>query len=134
MLKLLNKIQFEKSKNKMNHIADTQVAVEYYKKKNNNLDFLLRKRFDWMNDFINLSDFGLEVGSGVGFSKDYIEVCKTSSKTKTELVNLCKENGGAWYWCQKTDKNGDPVGRQFNNPKSDSESKTILTEKITPEV
>ena len=34
---------------------------------------------------------------------------------------------------KKTDKNGDPVGRQFNNnPKSDSESKQTLLLKKSP--
>ncbi len=99
MLKLLNKIQFEKSDNKMKHIADTQVAVEFYKLKNNNLDFLLRKRFDWMNDFINSSDFGLEVGSGVGFSKDYIDnknlkISDISSDSHLDFKNIDAQDTG----------------------------------------
>ena len=88
---------------------------------------------EWTNTKYFTDNVGKNFEQVVLFSKDYIEASKTNSKIKTELINLCKENGGTWYWCQKTDKNGNPVGRQFNNPKSDSESKTILTEKIVVE-
>ena len=33
---------------------------------------LLKKRFSWMNDFILEHHVGIEVGSGAGFSKDFI--------------------------------------------------------------
>jgi len=73
VFKILKKIQFKSSDNKMRHLANTQIAIKYYKSKNKNLDFLLKKRFDWMNNFINENDVGIEVGSGVGFSKDFIK-------------------------------------------------------------
>lgn len=40
--------------------------------KNENLIFLLDKRFSWMNNFIKDADIGIEVGSGAGFSKEFI--------------------------------------------------------------
>jgi hypothetical protein len=38
-----------------------------------NLDFLLRKRYEWMNDFLNKDDVILEVGCGAGFSTLYLK-------------------------------------------------------------
>ena len=63
MLKLLEKIEFKSKENKMRYIADTKIALDHYiSKKSNNLDFLLKKRFNWMNDFIKDSDVGIEIG------------------------------------------------------------------------
>ncbi|MDC0437446.1 class I SAM-dependent methyltransferase [Pelagibacteraceae bacterium] len=74
MFKLLKKIEFKDEENKMKSIADTKIALEYYNSnKSNNLNFLLSKRFNWMNNFIKDSDSGIEVGSGIGFSKNYIK-------------------------------------------------------------
>ena len=74
MLKICKKIQFPKKSNRMKAIANTKIARElYYSSKSNNLRFLLSKRFGWMNRFIDRNDHGIEVGSGAGFTKDYIE-------------------------------------------------------------
>jgi|TARA_B110001452_G_scaffold258737_1_gene254286 SAM-dependent methyltransferase len=73
MLKIFKKIQFTNEENKMNSIADTQKARDlYYSAKYQNVKFLLEKRFSWMNNFIKDSDIGIEVGSGAGFTKDFI--------------------------------------------------------------
>src|SRR5262249_33297704 len=37
-----------------------------------NLRYLLRTRYDWMNRFIGVHDRGVEVGCGMGVSKDFI--------------------------------------------------------------
>jgi DNA repair exonuclease SbcCD ATPase subunit len=84
---------------------------------------------EWTNTKYFTDNVGNNFEQVVLFSKDYIEQCSDES-VKTSLINLCKKSGGAWYWCQKVDKKGKPVGRQFDNPKSDSESKTIITEAI----
>ena len=74
MFKIKNKIKFSHSENRMNSIADTKKAREiYYSAQSNNVRFLLEKRFSWMNNFINENDVGIEVGSGAGFSKDFIK-------------------------------------------------------------
>ena len=74
MFKLFNKIQFPKQENRMRTIGDTKKAREIYNSsKSKNLKFLLNERFDWMNRFINESDVGIEVGSGAGFTKDFIK-------------------------------------------------------------
>ena len=73
MFKILNKIHFSTNKNRMQSIASTKVAIEYFNSsKSKNLKFLLNKRFGWMNKFINDEDKGLEVGSGAGFAKFFI--------------------------------------------------------------
>ena len=57
----------------MKSIASTKKAIEYFNSsKSKNLKFLLKKRFEWMNKFINENDIGLEVGSGAGFAKYFI--------------------------------------------------------------
>ena len=74
MFKILNKIQFSKEANRMESIANTKIARDlYYSSSSSNLKFLLDKRFSWMNRFISESDQGIEVGSGAGFSKDFIK-------------------------------------------------------------
>lgn len=74
MLKIRNKVKFSQSQNKMRTLANTKEAISHYKSsKSNNLKFLLKKRFNWMNDFIKEEDSGLEVGSGAGFAKYYIK-------------------------------------------------------------
>ena len=85
MLKILKKIQFSSDENKMNSIANTKIARDlYYSKKSLNVKFLLEKRFSWMNKFINENDVGIEVGSGAGFTKDFI---KNKNFKLTDLGN-----------------------------------------------
>ena len=73
MLKIIKKIQFSKEINRMRKISDTKYAKKIYKEtKNQNVKFLLKNRFEWMNKYINENDVGIEVGSGSGFAKDFI--------------------------------------------------------------
>ncbi len=74
MIKIFKKIQFSHNENRMKSIADTKIARElYYSSKSKNVKFLLNERFSWMNNFIQDKDTGIEVGSGAGFSKDFIK-------------------------------------------------------------
>ena len=74
MLRILNKISFSQKDNRMKYIADVDKAREFFfSSKSQNLKFLLNQRFSWMNNFINDNDRGIEVGSGAGFSKEYIK-------------------------------------------------------------
>ena len=69
----------------MNSVANTQKARElYYSSKSLNVKYLLEKRFNWMNEFINDDDVGIEVGSGAGFIKDFI---KNKNLKLTDLGN-----------------------------------------------
>ena len=73
MMKFLEKVQFSQDENRMRSLANTKIAREtYYSSKSKNTKFLLKKRFSWMNDFILDHHVGIEVGSGAGFSKDFI--------------------------------------------------------------
>jgi SAM-dependent methyltransferase len=64
----------EKATNRMLHEADIANARKEYKsKKNKNLARLLENRFLWMNTFIDFEDSGLELGAGIGASKDFIK-------------------------------------------------------------
>lgn len=80
----------------------------------------------------NVSHFTKNLGNNfdqvILFSKDYLEPIKNDDKRKSELINLCKINGGKWYWIEQVDKNLVPVGKE--NPKSKSESKTVIKEAI----
>jgi len=85
MLKISKKIQFSSDENKMNSIANTKIARKlYYSSKSQNVKFLLEKRFSWMNRFIDENDLGIEVGSGAGFTKDFI---KNKNFKLTDLGN-----------------------------------------------
>ena len=74
MIKFFKKVQFSNSENRMKSIANTKIARDlYYSSESKNVKFLLNKRFSWMNEFIKESDVGIEVGSGAGFSKEFIK-------------------------------------------------------------
>ncbi|MDB9760576.1 class I SAM-dependent methyltransferase [Pelagibacteraceae bacterium] len=74
MFKILNKVQFKPEANRMRSVASTDVAIDIFNStKSKNLKFLLKQRFDWMNNFISENDTGLEVGSGAGFTRFYIK-------------------------------------------------------------
>ena len=74
MIKIFKKVQFSQDENRMKSIADTKTARElYYSSNSKNVKFLLKERFSWMNNFIDDGDYGIEVGSGAGFSKDFIK-------------------------------------------------------------
>ena len=74
MFKICKKVQFSSKDNRMTYIADTKKARElYFSDKSNNLKFLLKKRFSWMNSFIKENHVGIEMGSGTGFSKEFIK-------------------------------------------------------------
>jgi len=74
MFKISKKVQFSSSENRMSHIANTKKARELYNSnKSRNVKFLLEKRFSWMNDYIKDDHIGIEVGSGAGFTKDFIK-------------------------------------------------------------
>lgn len=73
MLKISKRVQFLNNANRMKTIGDVEIAKKIFKEtKSKNLKYLLKKRFNWMNKFINSDDFGIEVGSGAGFAKEFI--------------------------------------------------------------
>ena len=100
MLKIAKKIQFSSDENKMNSIANTKIARDlYYSSKSQNVKFLLEKRFSWMNKFINESDVGIEVGSGAGFTKDFIKnknfkLTDVGSDDHLDFKNIDAQNTG----------------------------------------
>jgi len=49
------------------------VRKDYYDNKVNNLVYLVKQRYEWMNEYINENSIGLEFGSGHGLSKDIIK-------------------------------------------------------------
>ncbi len=74
MLKIIKKVEFLQKDNKMQSVADTATAKKIFSSsKSNNLRFLLKQRFEWMNKFIEENDEGIEFGSGAGFAKYYIK-------------------------------------------------------------
>jgi len=73
MIKIIKKIKFSRNENRMKNNGNISERLKYFKEgKNKNLQFVLKQRFDWMNKYIDKDDIGLEVGSGAGFSKEFI--------------------------------------------------------------
>jgi SAM-dependent methyltransferase len=65
--------------NRMFFEGDTLRARNNFKNNvSNNLFFLLKNRFEWMNNFIKNDDVGIEVGAGTGISKEFIKTKKFS--------------------------------------------------------
>ena len=65
---------FNHTENKMLSEGNVKEAREnFISKKFNNLDFLLKHRYEWMNDFLTNSKTIIEVGCGAGFSQLYID-------------------------------------------------------------
>lgn len=64
---------FNHTENKMLAEGNVIEAREnFISKRFNNLDFLLKHRYEWMNEFLNNKETIIEVGCGAGFSKLYL--------------------------------------------------------------
>jgi SAM-dependent methyltransferase len=50
-----------------------RARADFLAMRQNNLRFLLRNRYKWMNRFIKLGDTIVEIGSGAGFSHEFIK-------------------------------------------------------------
>ena len=72
MIKIFQKLIFDNENSKLNKKSIASVIEEYKELKNKNLNFLVNERFSWMQQFINKTDVGLEVGAGAAFSKHLI--------------------------------------------------------------
>ena len=73
-MKILKKVKFSKNQNRMRAVGNVEEAINYFKtKKNKNLYFLTKKRYEWMNNYIKKNDIGIEVGAGPGLSKEFIQ-------------------------------------------------------------
>lgn len=70
---ILSKFSPKNGSSRMSHAGDIQNSREtYIKGINSNLNWLLKSRFVWMNNYIDLKDIGLELGSGIAASKEFI--------------------------------------------------------------
>lgn len=70
---IFSKFSPKNGASRMNHAGDIKNSRDIYiKGTNRNLNWLLRSRFAWMNEYIKSEDIGLELGSGIAASKDFI--------------------------------------------------------------
>ena len=70
---LIKEFKPKHDENRMSHEGDVvRARKSFYKNRNNNLAFLLKNRFTWMNDYIRPNHVGMEIGCGTGVSKEYI--------------------------------------------------------------
>ena len=73
MIKIIKKTKFSKNKNRMKNFGNIEEALKNINEgKRKNLHFVLKQRFEWMNEYIQKDDIGLEVGTGTGSSKKFI--------------------------------------------------------------
>ena len=82
-IRISKKLKFSIKEDKMQHIGNVTKVLEDLKK-NKNLYFLIKNRFDWMNNFIGLNESGIEVGAAAGFSKIFT---KNKSILITDFCN-----------------------------------------------
>ena len=61
------------AQNRMRSEGDLKRAhIEYFEHKCENLRFLLKNRYGWMNSFIKPGDTIVEIGAGAGLSREFI--------------------------------------------------------------
>jgi len=83
-IRISKKLKFSIKEDKMKHIGNVTKVLDDLKK-NKNLYFLIKNRFNWMNNFINPDEFGIEVGAAAGFSKIF-------TKNKSILItDFCSD-------------------------------------------
>ena len=64
----------KKTISKLNNTGNLENARRiFYSGKNKNLEYLIYRRYSWMNSFINENQKGVEVGAGSGLSKEFIK-------------------------------------------------------------
>ena len=98
MLKIKNKVHFKHSENLMKQEGDVIRSIEDINK-NKNLYTLLSERFEWMNNFIEENDSGIEVGAAAGFSKKFIKnknfkISDFSNHNHLDYKNIDAQNTG----------------------------------------
>ena len=100
MIKIINKIKFSKNQNRMKKVGNVEGAVNYFdSKKNKNLYFLIKNRYEWMNNFVKENDIGIEVGAGAGHSKKFIlsknlKISDFSDGQHLDYKNIDAQNTG----------------------------------------
>ncbi len=68
------------AQNRMQQEGNLEIARNIFlKKRFNNLDYLLRQRFEWMNQYLEPHHKVLELGCGAGFSELYLKHKPTMS-------------------------------------------------------
>lgn len=82
-IKISKKLHYSIKEDKMQHIKDVTAALDDLKK-NKNLNFLIKNRFEWMNNYIEINTQGIEVGAAAGFSKNFT---KNKSLLITDFCN-----------------------------------------------
>jgi SAM-dependent methyltransferase len=55
-----------------NKEAVIRARVDFLSKRPRNLEFLFRKRFEWMNEYVEGKSVVIDLGSGLGFSREFI--------------------------------------------------------------
>lgn len=69
----MNRYRPARAENRMRSEGDVRAAREhFFAHRGGNLEFLLRRRYEWMNDYIGPNDRGIEIGCGTGVSKVFI--------------------------------------------------------------
>src|SRR5919205_1357071 len=62
-----------RDQNRMKNEGDVRAARRHFLTTHSkNLKFLLRHRYEWMNEYIGPNDRGIEIGCGTGISKHFI--------------------------------------------------------------
>ena len=72
--------------NKLKNVGEVELARKaYIENSPKNLEYLLYKRYNWMNNYIDKNKYTIELGAGAGLSKFFI-------KEKIILTDIVKRN------------------------------------------
>jgi len=83
---ILKQFSVQGKENRLKNVGNVAASREYfYQQKPNNLFFLLKNRYEWMNEYLKPNDAVLEVGCGMGLSKEFLR--KDITLTLSDVEN-----------------------------------------------
>jgi SAM-dependent methyltransferase len=93
--------------NRMGNLGDVAAArASYFSRKSKNLEYLVRTRYEWLNDWVGPDDEGVELGCGIGVGRDFVQA---------RSLLLTDMSEGTWLDVEHVDATATPfVEGQFD--------------------
>jgi len=90
--------------NRMGNLGDVAVArSSYYSRRSKNLEYLVRTRYEWLNEWVGPDDEGVELGCGIGVGRDFV---------RARSLLLTDMSEGSWLDVENVDAIDTPFADQ----------------------